>query len=332
MDLDAPRLPLNGCTGDCVHVQFFKQIHPVGMDKKSSKRRSEQRGRTRESVRDGSSSFPPKRDSLASPLAPCLAVHWHCEGGGGGSEEEEGGRLQAPIIRDLSGRRANRRRVARITWTCFVQRKNDKMYQCEQGGKGSGNRVCHHVVQRLFIAIHLLSLASCPSFFSPIPVLFLFPPLSPHLPIFLYTVRVCVCVCPFLSSHPIPVLPSSPCFRPVGQTAPISARMALAAAFPGRKGGEGTLLNLILALRLCTVPSDDGGGGGGTELRSFPPPHRNLLGGKNGTDGWIKRGTCGEKEGDGIEGGEGRRDEEGDGDSPFGSVRRGSKHAQSPRI
>ncbi len=108
--------------------------------------------------------------------------------------------------------------------------------------------------------------------------------------------------------------------------------MALAAAFPGRKGGKGTLLNLILALRLCTVPSDDGGDGG-TELRSFPPPHRNLLGGKNGTDGWIKRGTCGEKEGDGIEGGrEGRRDEEGDGDSPFGSVRRGSKHAQSPRI
>ena len=288
-----------------MHVQFFKQIHPVGMDKKSSKRRSEQRGRTRESVRDGSSSFPPKRDSLASPLAPCLAVHWHCEGGGGGSEEEEGGRLQAPIIRDLSGRRANRRRVARISWTCFVQSRNEKMYQCEQGEKGSGNRVCHHVVQRLFIAIHLLSLASCPSFFSPIPVLFLFPPLSPHLPIFLSTVRVCVCVCPFLSSHPIPVLPSSPCFRPVGQTAPISARMALAAAFPGRKGGEGTLLNLILALRLCTVPSDDGGGGGGTELRSFPPPHRNLLGGKNGTDGWIKKGTCGEKEGDGIEGGRG---------------------------
>lgn len=154
-------------------------------------------------MRDGSSSFPPKRDSLASPLAPCLAVHWHCEGGGGGSEEEEGGRLQAPIIRDLSGRRANRRRVARISWTCFVQSRNEKMYQCEQGEKGSGNRVCHHVVQRLFIAIHLLSLASCPSFFSPIPVLFLFPPLSPHLPIFLSTVRVCVCVyVPF--SLPIP--------------------------------------------------------------------------------------------------------------------------------
>ncbi len=190
-----------------MHVQFFKQIHPVGMDKKSSKRRSEQRGRTRESVRDGSSSFPPKRDSLASPLAPCLAVHWHCEGGGGGSEEEEGGRLQAPIIRDLSGRRANRRRVARNTWACFVQRRNEKMYQCEQGGKGSGIWVCHHVVLRLFIAIHLLSLASCPSFFSPIPVLFLFPPLSPHLPIFLSTVRVCVCMSLSLfPSHPGPSL------------------------------------------------------------------------------------------------------------------------------